>query len=211
MPRSPAANEQIRASQRAGILAAARTVFARRGLTATIDEVAAAAGVSHGLAYRYFASKAELFRALAEDALTQRPPAGPGAADMTATPGERLGQVLRIMMANRRDHPETFQLLQHVLTDPSAPRDLLVLAQRRGAEFQDRLRALIVQGQATGEVTGDDPDQLVTAIAACLDGLGRIARPGAGASFPAAEIVLRMVLTTPQPAARGNTGEELPR
>ena len=39
MPRSAAQNERIRASQQAAILAAARAVFARRGLAATIDEV----------------------------------------------------------------------------------------------------------------------------------------------------------------------------
>jgi AcrR family transcriptional regulator len=120
MPRSAAENERIRASQRTAILAAARAVFARRGLAATIDEVAVAAGVSHGLAYRYFASKAELFRALAQEALT-RSADGPDAPVVTGTPGERLSRVIRVLVDNRRDHPETFQLLQHVLTDPSAP------------------------------------------------------------------------------------------
>jgi AcrR family transcriptional regulator len=222
MPRSAAANEMIRASQRAGILAAARTVFARRGLAATIDEVAAAAGVSHGLAYRYFKNKAELFRALAEEALTRS--SGPGAPEPTGTPGERLSRVIRALVGNRRDHPETFQLLQHVLTDPSTPRDLLALAERRGREFRERLRELIVAGQASGEVAGDDPDQLVTAVTACLDGLGRIiptphrrgeaGSPAAEAGFPAADIVLRMVMKPAKgtgghpPKREANQGKE---
>jgi hypothetical protein len=33
------------------------------------------------------------------------------------------------------------------------------------------LRELIVEGQVTGEVVAGDPDQLVRAILACLDGL----------------------------------------
>ena len=200
MPRSAADNERIRAAQRAGILAAARTVFARRGLAATIDEVAAAAGVSHGLAYRYFASKAELFRALAEEALA-RPPGGPEAPEVTGPPGQRLRQVIGVLVANRREHPETFQLLSHVLADSGAPPDLLALAERRGREFRQRLRELIAEGQASGEVAGDDPDQLVTALSACLDGLARIAlpphRPDA-ASFPSADIIVRMVMTPGQ-------------
>jgi AcrR family transcriptional regulator len=208
VPRSPADNERIRATQRAGILAAARTVFARRGLAATIDEVAAAAGVSHGLAYRYFGSKAELFRALAEEALT-RPPDGPDAAQAAAAPGERLSHVIRALVANRRDHPETFQLLDHVLADPAVPPDLLALAERRGREFRQALRALIVEGQASGEVAGDDPDQLVTVICACLDGLGRITGPrpgGRGAGFPSTEIVLRIVMK-PGQGAGGRAAE----
>ncbi len=207
MPRSESENERIRAAQRAAILAAARTVFARRGLAATIDEVAAAAGVSHGLAYRYFASKAELFRALAEEALTAQAE-GPDAAEMTRTPGERLSYVLGALLANRRDRPETFQLLSHVLADPAVPADLLALAERRGREFRGQLRELITEGQASGEVAGDDPDQLVTAISACLDGLGRLTGPHrrqSEAAFPSAEIVLRMVTRPAQAPGRSAT------
>jgi len=200
MPRSEAENERIRAAQRTAILAAARTVFAQRGLAATIDDVAAAAGVSHGLAYRYFASKAELFRALAEEALTA-PAGSPNAAEMTQTPGEHLSCVLRALVANRRDHPEMFQLLSHVLADPSVPADLTALAERRGREFRAQLRELITEGQASGEVVGDDPDQLVTVIAACLDGLGRLSGQGE-AAFPSAEIVLRMVMKPGQATGR---------
>ena len=208
MPRSAADNERIRASQRAAILDAGRTVFARRGLAATMDDVAEAAGISHGLAYRYFASKADLFRALAQDALT-RSPAEPAAGVPDTTPGERVARVVGALVDNRRDHPETYQLLAHVLSDPAAPRDLLVLAERRGQEFRRRLRQLIIDGQASGEVVGDEPDQLVTAIAACLDGLGRMAlgRPAqGGTSLPSAAIILRMIMTSAGPAGPGARG-----
>lgn len=47
-----------------GILQAARAVFARNGYTsATIDEIAEAAGVAKGTVYLYFDSKRELFLA----------------------------------------------------------------------------------------------------------------------------------------------------
>lgn len=207
MPRSAVANERIRGAQRAAILEAARVVFARRGLAATMDEVAQAAGVSHGLAYRYFPGKARLFRALAEDALT-RSPEGPGVLARPGTPGERLGHLLSVVLRNRREHPETFQLLHHVLNDRGAPPDLLELAQERGRQFRHALRQLIVEGQASGEVADDDPDQLVTAITACLDGLGRAAAadPGhSGASFPDAGIILRMLTPPPDGPADQDT------
>jgi AcrR family transcriptional regulator len=202
LPRSAAANERIRAAQRAAILAAARTVFARRGLAATMGEVAAAAGVSHGLAYRYFAGKAQLFRALAQDVLTQTVE-GPNLRDTPGTAGERLARVVSALVANRRDHPETFLLLHHVLNDPATPADLLALAQQRGLEFRRTLRRLITDGQASGEVAGDDPDQLVTAVTACLDGLGRLAQGGSGqeSAFPDPAIMLRMLGLPSAPAA----------
>jgi len=57
MPRTPEANQRIREAQRAKILESARSVFARKGMEATITDIAAEAQISLGLAYRYFADK----------------------------------------------------------------------------------------------------------------------------------------------------------
>jgi AcrR family transcriptional regulator len=51
------------------ILAAAREVFADRGLTATLDDVAAHAGVGVGTVYRRFADKDELIDAVLEESI----------------------------------------------------------------------------------------------------------------------------------------------
>ena len=56
---------------RAKILAAAAEVFAERGLDATLDEVAAAAGVGVGTVYRRFPDKDALIAALFEDAIDE--------------------------------------------------------------------------------------------------------------------------------------------
>jgi len=53
------------------ILAAARAVFARRGLDASLDEVAREAGLGVGTVYRRFRDKAELAEALFEADLEQ--------------------------------------------------------------------------------------------------------------------------------------------
>ena len=55
MPRTPEANQRLREAQRTKILASARSVFARKGMEATITDIAAEAQISLGLAYRYFA------------------------------------------------------------------------------------------------------------------------------------------------------------
>ena len=59
-------------------------------------------------------------------------------------------------------------------------------------------------------MANDDPGQLVTAITACLDGLGRAAADPSGhsrASFPDAGIVLRMLTPPPEgPAGQGAPG-----
>src|ERR1700684_1063828 len=46
------------------LLAAARDVFGERGLDASLDDIAARAGVGVGTAYRHFANKYELPRAI---------------------------------------------------------------------------------------------------------------------------------------------------
>lgn len=52
------------------IIAAARTVFARRGYYATrVADIVDEAEVSHGLFYRYFTNKTEIFRVLSERAV----------------------------------------------------------------------------------------------------------------------------------------------
>src|SRR3954466_15110906 len=59
------------ARNRARLLAAAKTVFAERGLDATMDEVARRAGVGVGTAYRRFRNRDDLIAALFEERLDE--------------------------------------------------------------------------------------------------------------------------------------------
>lgn len=190
------AKQQMREEQRTNILEAARRVFARKGLIATMDEVAAEAAVSHGLAYRYFASKEAIVRALIEEAL-QAPSAEPHPLqDVPGTPGERLDFLISAWLESRRTHPEFFQLLDQVLHDEAMPSDFREIVSRRRQALRDLLRHLIVEGQKTGEVAADDPDQLVRAILACFDGLTRWGTHDPAHDhehFPETSIVLRML------------------
>jgi hypothetical protein len=96
----------------------------------------------------------------------------------------------------RRERPEFSQLFSLVLSDEATPHALLELARRHGQTFQDTLRLPIGEGQATGEVTAGDPDQLVTAVIAYLDGLTRlpVINPERFQKhFPDARIVMQML------------------
>jgi AcrR family transcriptional regulator len=59
------------ARNRARLLAAAKAVFAERGLDATMDEVARRAGVGVGTAYRRFRNRDDLIAALFEERLQE--------------------------------------------------------------------------------------------------------------------------------------------
>jgi AcrR family transcriptional regulator len=175
MPRTAAANQHIREKQRAKILEGARKVFAYKGRAATMADVAAAAGVSQGLAYRYFADKETLFRVLVEQLMQPSLSTMEHLLERSGTPGERLDFLVSLLAEGRREHPEFFQLLDQVLTDEAIPNDLRERIGKQNQVFREVLRQLIVEGQETSQVAQGDPDQLVTLVLTWLDGLSRLA------------------------------------
>ena len=197
MPRTQEANKKIRKQQRQKILNAAKIVFAQKGRAATIAEVAAEAGVSQGLAYRYFANKDEIFSTLIKEASESG--GGPAARiqQIQGPPGMRLSLIISYILEDRRENPGFSQLLYQVLNDDSTPNELKQLVIKSGQSIQVIMRQLIVEGQATGEIVKDDPDQLMVALLSCFDGLmKRSSMLGVSDSkkhFPAAKIILRML------------------
>jgi AcrR family transcriptional regulator len=201
MPRSDAENERRRERQRANILDAAMRVFAHSGPSASMVEIAAAAGISQGLAYRYFASKEEIYYALVARAVQGGLSEAEIAPMTSGAPWQRLAALLSRIVEARREHPEFFQLLYHVLGDNAAPAELRAQMSERGQFFVGAVRRLIVEGQAVGEIAEGDPDQLVLALMAYLDGLTRLslyAPERLSAHFPDVEIVLRLFRPTPE-------------
>src|SRR5690349_7007883 len=117
MPRTPEANQRIRDARRAKILESARRVFARKGMAATIADIAADAQISPGLAYRYFADK----EALLSELITQIVPVDAVAfhtpLEAPGTGGDRLATLISTIVGARgqREAREAHQLLQHAL------------------------------------------------------------------------------------------------
>lgn len=192
------------ARQRENILRAGRSAFAALGARATMADIAAAARVSQGLAYRYFPSKDEIYRQIAEQAVRAGIEELAAVREAPASAGERLFLLVTRMIEMRRSDPQTFQLLDHVLR--GADDSLRASAQARRADFTGLLRALIVEGQRDGEVAPGNPDQLAAAVAAMLEGLARLAADGQRDEFPDAEIVLRMLRPSTAVSARAGSG-----
>lgn len=195
MPRSEEAKQRLRDEQRTHILEAARRVFARKGPAATMDDIATEASVSHGLPYRYFASKDAILHAITEQAFQANPLTAVQELDKAKTPGERLRVLLTGFIEIRR-HPEHQQLLDHIRNSEATPEELRELVHKRAHALRDIIRQEIVKGQESGEIVAGDPDQLLRAIYACLDGITRWAEyypEEYTEHFPAAEIFWRML------------------
>ncbi len=173
LPRTEQANRSIREATRERILDAAVIAFARRGSEATMSEVASEAGVSQGLAYRYFKGKEAIYMTLIERMLRTSTPLTSRVGTMPGTPLERLSFIVSMILDDRQKNPELYQFFYQVLADRKLPEDLRDIMERNGKAFQETLRELIVEGQAAGEVAKDDPDELVTAVMICLEGVWR--------------------------------------
>src|SRR5690348_13360031 len=105
---APVTQRMTGAARRDQILAAARSVFAARGYTASTDEVARAAGVSQPYVVRLFGSKRELFvetyRQASDQVLAALRTAEPG-----PEAGRRMGDAYVGLLADR----ELLLLLMH--------------------------------------------------------------------------------------------------
>jgi AcrR family transcriptional regulator len=197
MPRSKQSNQIIRQETEKKILDSARIVFGRKGSSATMADVAEEARVSQGLAYRYFASKEEILTKLVKIAAQSGGGAATRIKEIQGTPGERLALLVTYILNDRRERPEFYQFLYQVLADEMMPDELRRLVRKNGRIILDAMRQLIIEGQTTGEVTKDDPDQMLTALIACIDGLVKRIDLGdpktSNRRFPDARIILRML------------------
>ncbi len=149
---------------RAELLAAALAVVGRRGYhEATIDDVAREAGYSKGAVYWHFASKAELFAALAEEHL-ERPLTAMVELLETAPPEQDLSvEATRTLAEHLRRDPAVLRLeAEYGL---AAARDPALGA--RVAEREERLRGALARALALRVQRLGAPD----AVAAAADGM----------------------------------------
>lgn len=178
MPRTEEANQRIRDERKEQVLRAAAKVFARKGLADTkIVDIAAAAGVSHGLAYRYFPSKEEVFAELVQRATNGVARLTESVRDQPGTPWDKLRWLTREVLDGMRRSPEYSLVVLHALTNEAVPAEVRDVAISQSAVMTKELIWLIRQGQATGQVASGDPEQMAMLYQSCILGLA------VGASF----------------------------
>ena len=195
LPRTEIANQQIRQEQRTNILNAAKEVFAQKGSAATMVDIADKAGVSQGLAYRYFSSKEEIFSILFRETIESTKEYDQIIKQLPGTSSERLEKIVTRLLEMRKERPGYYQLVYQMLSTAETPKEFREAATRRGIVLRKEMRKLLIEGQKAGKIANDDPDQLLEAIMGVIDGLWRrIAYdPESVKNFPDPKIILRML------------------
>lgn len=172
MPRTPDANAALREQRQAAILAAAARVFARKGLAATkIADIAAEAGMSVGLIYRYFTGKDQAFALLAEHATAGSAEAAQQALARPGTAWERLAWFTGWLLPFQYEQPECSLVVLHALTSEAVPASVRDMVRRQNLVVFEAIRQLIAEGQEEGSVVRGDASRLAFVFLSAFQGL----------------------------------------
>ena len=172
MARTEESNQRIREEQKRKILIAATKVFARKGLAGTkMADIAAEAGIGYGLLYHYFDSKELIFKATVERGTQAFERLIDTAQDQPGSPWERIYQLTVVILEGLRRVPEGFLVTQHAFVSDTVPLNIKEQAIRQSKESSERLRQLIAEGQALGQIAEGNPGELTELYLACVGGI----------------------------------------
>jgi AcrR family transcriptional regulator len=163
------------ADTRTRILDAAARVFARQGYAgASLEQVAADAGMTKGAVYWHFSSKSDLFAALCEKSLTQQLQVLPRQAQSafdSAAPVQGLARLLQSQLACVDEGQGNPMLFFEFVTSSREPAVGEALRATYG-KIIDGVSGIIAQLQESGAVKSDlDPGALAVLFQALINGL----------------------------------------
>lgn len=156
--------------KRREILAAAESCFARSGFQgASIAEIRAAAGISAGHLYHYFASKEDIVREIAELRLK----AGIEAMEAILTGPDPLAAFLRQICRPKAGGADTGYLLLELLAEADRNPAIGTMIREQSARGRRLLAELIRRGQADGTLDATlDPELAASVlIGIVIDGM----------------------------------------
>jgi TetR/AcrR family fatty acid metabolism transcriptional regulator len=160
-----------RADKRARILDAAAKVFAERGFfTATVAEIARAAGVADGTIYLYFKSKEDLLVSLFESRVERLLSYMQEELPKHASAPERLRAVIEMQLGLLEGERDLAEVITVILRQST--KLMKEYAHPRFLAYLDSIARIIHDGQATGEFRKDVSPHLVARAAfGALDGV----------------------------------------
>ncbi|RKN85448.1 TetR/AcrR family transcriptional regulator [Paenibacillus ginsengarvi] len=163
--------ESVQDERSARIKRAALQVFAKHGLAgAKMSMIAAEAGVSQGLSYRYYSSKEELFALLVEEAIEE---AQAALRDVKHGPGTPFEQIRAMTIRMLDDsHKHYFMLMRQAQSSDDVPDKVKRLLQRYSpTDSIEHVVPVFVQGQQDGQFGQGDARELLLFYFSVISGL----------------------------------------
>ncbi|MDR2597869.1 MAG: TetR/AcrR family transcriptional regulator, partial [Treponema sp.] len=185
----------MRETTRQKIEEAALSLFARKGLSVTIDEIAKRAGLSKGLLYSHYPSKEALIKELLQQAAFISGTRIREIANGNNSAAAKIKQITAIMCEMLSDSNigiDYFMFtIQAGMSDFQIPEDGLYTADMPNPV--ESLARIISEGQAEGSAVNGDPVQLAIVYWAAIQGLCCYIVTGIPFS-PIPETLLRIIL-----------------
>jgi len=195
-PRNEEQNEAVKDERREQILSAALRAFASRGFAATkIGDIAARAGLSHGLVYHYFKSKEEIFHALLKRAMHTSTQTLIDIEAAPLPPVEKVRQAAKHILEsieNFKDSAYYFLIVAHASVMENAAAEYKELLGSSAVSVQAMARILSA-GQRSGEIRDGDAVGMAYTFFAALLGLALYKLSARDFKTPDPEILVNMV------------------
>jgi len=195
MPRTKEAFEAMRETTRGKIEASALSLFARKGLSVTIDEIAKTAGLSKGLLYSHYPSKEALIAHLMNQAVVISGTSIKEIADGDGDAAEKIRQVIAMMcemLSSSKIGIDYFMFtVQVCMSDFRIPADGWYTADIPNPV--ESLARIISECQAEGKAVKGDPLHLALVFWATIQGLCCYAITGVPLP-PVSETLSRIIL-----------------
>ncbi|MFD0697719.1 TetR/AcrR family transcriptional regulator [Paenibacillus sp. GCM10027628] len=152
---------QIRDERREQIKQAALKIFARRGFAGTKTSVIAAeAGISEGLIFRYFKTKDELFTSLVEELMSEATKELRDAKHLPGSPLEQIKAFTEDMLDENNKY--AFMFMHRARKAEVIPEEAArILEQNPVDELLNRLVPIFIKGQQAGQFIEGEPLKLI--------------------------------------------------
>lgn len=163
--------ERKRDERREEIKQAALKVFAQKGTAGTkMSMIAEEAGVSVGLAYRYFKSKEELFETLVQELLEIASNELDATQTLPGTPLEQIQTLTQSMFDEESRY--AFMFIYQVRTAEVVSERVKQLLEKFSTRFlYEKVVPIFKQGQKLGQLRDGDPKQMVAWYFFVIDSL----------------------------------------
>jgi len=195
MPRTKEAFEAMRETTKGKIEAAALSLFARKGLSVTIDEIAKTAGLSKGLLYSHYPSKealiAELLKQATANAGTRVKEIAGGEGSATEKIKKLTAMICEMLSTNHIGIDYVMFTIQVGMSGFQITASELYSADN--PHPVESLARLIGECQAEGTAVKGDPAQIALVFWAAVEGLCCFAITGIPLP-PVSETLLKIIL-----------------